>query len=124
GLLQAISVFGYAYVAEVRSSSHVLFGLTAFEHFAGGMATAALFTCMMDWTASDTAATDYTIQASVVVIATGAAASLSGFSAHRLGYGVHFAVAGALAILAPLLVNALFPRSGNPEPARMEATSC
>ena len=41
------------------------------EHLASGMATAALFTAMMDACADGSAATDYTVQASVVVLATG-----------------------------------------------------
>lgn len=109
---QAVSVLLYACVALTHSVSLARLALaTALEHFAGGMATAALFTCMMDWTGAESAATDYTIQASVVVIATGAAASLSGFSAQRLGYGGHFVLAGGLAVLAPILVYALFPSS-------------
>ena len=48
------------------------------EHFASGMATAALFTAMMDWSRPSASGTDYTVQASAVVIATGIASTLSG----------------------------------------------
>lgn len=121
---QAIAVFGYAYVAKDHPGSTVIYGLCAAEHFAGGMATAALFTCMMDWTEPDTVATDYTIQASVVVIATGVAASLSGFSAQRLGYGAHFLLASVFALLVPPLVCALFPRLSGPSAPAVEAARC
>jgi predicted MFS family arabinose efflux permease len=86
------------------------------------MATAALFTCMMDWCSADAAATDYTVQASAVVIATGIASAVAGFSAQALGYVAHFALASVLAAAALLVVRAAFPtpdveRSLRGEPA-------
>jgi len=56
------------------------------EHLASGMATAALFTVMMHECRPEHAGTDYTVQASLVVVATGGAAAVSGFSAQALGY--------------------------------------
>ena len=108
-LFQAVAVLLYAYVAAVHPSMSVLWGVTALEHFAGGMATATLFTCMMDWTLPESAATDYTIQASAGVVSTGLAGSVSGFSAAHLGYATHFLVAGGLALVAPVAVYLLFP---------------
>ncbi len=123
--IQAATVFGYAYVANGHAGHALLYGLCAAEHFAGGMATAALFTCMMDWTEPATAATDYTIQASAVVIATGAAASLSGFSAQGLGYSTHFLLASGLSLAVPPLVGVLFPRvAGSTAHPLEEVQSC
>jgi RhtX/FptX family siderophore transporter len=109
GALQAVAVASYAYLAAARPGPAVLYALCGWEHFAGGMATAALFTCMMDWCAPDSAATDYTVQASAVVIATGAASAVAGFSAQALGYVAHFALASVLAAAALLVVRATFP---------------
>ena len=110
GALQAASVAGYAYLAAATAPTLLeLYLLCGFEHFAGGMATAALFTCMMDWSAPDTAATDYTIQASAVVIATGVASMLAGFSAQGLGYLGHFSLAALLALASLAVVARLFP---------------
>jgi PAT family beta-lactamase induction signal transducer AmpG len=100
GAAQAVTVAGYAYVAIGRPSLRALYGLCAAEHFAGGMATAALFTCMMDWCRRESSATDYTVQASAVVIATGVASAAAGFSAQALGYFGHFCLAAALALLS------------------------
>jgi hypothetical protein len=75
------------------------------------MATAALFTCMMDWCSDEASATDYTVQASGVVIATGAAGALAGLSAQYLGYLGHFALATGLALLALWIVHVVFPTS-------------
>ena len=80
----------------------MLYALLAYEHFAGGMATAALFTAMMDHTAPQTAATDYTVQASLVLAAGGLFGLPSGWVAGALGYPLHFALsatAGAGAAL-------------------------
>jgi hypothetical protein len=86
-----------------------LYFLCAAEHFAGGMATAALFTCMMDWCSREASATDYTVQASAVVIATGTASALAGFSAQALGYFGHFCLATILALGALVAVRRFFP---------------
>jgi predicted MFS family arabinose efflux permease len=112
GALQALTVASYAWLALGPLPRTPLYVLCAAEHFAGGMATAALFTCMMDWCRPHSSATDYTVQASAVVIATGAAASASGFSAQALGYVRHFALAALLAAAALLVVARLFPASG------------
>jgi predicted MFS family arabinose efflux permease len=127
GWLQGAAVGGYAYLAMGEPSRTALYAICATDHFTGGLATAALFTCMMDWCAPATAATDYTVQASAVVIATGAASAVAGFSAQHLGYFRHFCLATALA-LATLVVAALcFP--GEHQMARLrgalrEVPSC
>ena len=73
------------------------------------MATAALFTVMMDFCRREQAGTDYTVQASVVVIASGLGATLSGFSAGLVGYTAHFVFGTALTFAAVLVVVRLFP---------------
>jgi RhtX/FptX family siderophore transporter len=109
GVLQALTVAGYAGVARVEPTWSMLYAVCAAEHFAGGMATAALFTCMMDWSRPETSATDYTVQASAVVLATATASTLSGFSAQALGYFDHFVLATILAAATLLVVSRLFP---------------
>jgi predicted MFS family arabinose efflux permease len=109
GIGQVITVSGYAYLAFGTPSVAQLYGWCAAEHFASGMATAALFTCMMDWSRPGRSGTDYTVQASAVVIAQGGAATLSGFSADAIGYGPHFAVGAALCVVAVVLAAKLFP---------------
>lgn len=109
GLLQAVAVAGYAYLAVGTPTLSALYVLCAAEHFAGGMATAALFTCMMDWCSREASATDYTVQASAVVIATGAASAVAGFSAQALGYFGHFCLATVLALVALVAVRRFFP---------------
>ncbi|MBI2377947.1 MAG: MFS transporter [Deltaproteobacteria bacterium] len=109
GFLQAAAVAGYAYLAIGKPSFAALYALCAAEHLAGGMATAALFTCMMDWCSRTASAADYAVQASAVVIATGTASALAGFSAQALGYFGHFCLATALALGALAAVRRCFP---------------
>jgi predicted MFS family arabinose efflux permease len=109
GFLQAATVAGYAYLALAKPTHAALYVVCAAEHFAGGMATAALFTCMMDWCSVGTSATDYTVQASAVVIATAAASAVAGFSAQAFGYFGHFCLATVLALGALVAVRVLFP---------------
>lgn len=96
-VLQAAAVGGYALLATAPSLPGFWVASTI-EHLVGGMATAALFTAMMDTCRPGHEASDYTIQASAVVLATGAAASLSGFSAGGVGYAFHFVAATAMCV--------------------------
>ncbi|MBK6684191.1 MAG: MFS transporter [Deltaproteobacteria bacterium] len=114
GVVQAVAVAGYGGLAVAPGGPGpvALYVACAFEHFASGMATAALFTCMMDWSRKEVSATDYTVQASAVVIATGLAATFSGASAGALGYPLHFALATFLALLAVGAAAWLFPIRG------------
>jgi MFS family permease len=111
GLLQALAVAGYAYGA-LRPTLPVLQLLCAAEHLTGGMATVALFTAMMDTCRSERAATDYTLQACVVVAATGLAAALSGFVAEPLGYAAHFVLSAAICLLGVAFTAFYNPRGG------------
>ncbi len=108
GILQAASVVGYALLSRTTPTMEAIYALCAFEHLAGGMATAALFTCMMDWCSAEASATDYTVQASAVVIATGAASAVAGYSAQALGYFGHFTLASVLALAALAVVQVFF----------------
>jgi len=109
GALQAAAVAGYAALAAAKPSAAQLYFTIAAEHLVGGMATAALFTCMMDWCSREASATDYTVQASAVVIASGAASAAAGWSAQALGYFGHFCLAAVLAFGGLAAVHLCFP---------------
>jgi RhtX/FptX family siderophore transporter len=99
GFFQALAVASYILPAWGFSSMPWLVGVCIFEHFASGMATAALFTIMMDRCSPDQAATDYTLQASLAVIAKGVAVAASGFSAATFGFAGHFLLAAGWSLL-------------------------
>jgi MFS transporter, PAT family, beta-lactamase induction signal transducer AmpG len=93
GLVHAALMAGYALAST--EAHGLLSTMLVLEHFTGSMATVALFTVMMDASDPRTGATDYTVQASVVVWATALGSASSGFLATALGYGPFF-VAAAL----------------------------
>ena len=109
GALQTLAI-GAMTLAVAAPSVPMFYAIAIGEHLTSGMATAALFTAMMDFSRPAAAGTDYTVQASIVVIATGAASMLSGVSAHVLGYGGHFAAAAVLSALGTMAVIAYRPR--------------
>lgn len=109
GLGQAGATMLYALAAA--GTSHVVIGALIFgEHLVGGMATAALFTAMMDRARAETAATDYTLQACVVVLGTGLGRMAAGFSAQAWGHGTHFIASGAAGLLATAALAWWWPR--------------
>lgn len=90
GIAQTLAVALYAAHAYGIGSVLWLQAAVAIEHVLGGMATVALFTLMMDASDPQHAGTDYTLQASTVVIATGLAGAAGGALGDALGYGVMF----------------------------------
>ena len=111
GVLQAVTVGAYLLPAVGIATAWVpLALLVTAEHLIGGVATAALFTAMMDRCDPDSGGTDYTLQASAVVISTGTAAALSGLLAEPLGYATHFAIGGGLSLAGTALLVLLWPK--------------
>ncbi len=111
GLCQAAAVAGYLALTLGTPSKNAIAAACFAEHFASGLGTASLFTAMMDWSRPRHAATDYTVQASAVVIATLAVAMASGLLADAVGYTGLFIIAASLCLLGTAAVVALFPRN-------------
>jgi MFS family permease len=99
GAAQSLAIGSFA-LAALAPSTPMFYAVTVAEHLTSSMATTALFTAMMDFSRTQMAGTDYTVQASVVVISTGVAAALSGLSAQALGYAGHFGVAAAISVVS------------------------
>ena len=108
-VFQAIGGGLYLILAMGNASIATASWVVGIEHFTGGIATVVLFTCMMDWCRAEHTGADYTLLASTVVVATGLAATLSGFSAATFGYVGHFAIGTALAVVGGGLAVILFP---------------
>jgi len=107
--VQAAAILVYVGIAAGPTPLSAIYAACAVEHFLGGAATAALFAAMMGFCREETRATDYTVQACVVVAVQGIGGGLSGFLAARAGYQAHFAAALGLALLAPFAVRVLWP---------------
>jgi MFS transporter, PAT family, beta-lactamase induction signal transducer AmpG len=121
--LQALAVLVYLAISLARpvgSESRMLplevyYAASIVEHLFGGAATAALFTRMMDACRPDARATDFTVQASILVGVTGLGLALSGFVVGAVGHTAHFALSAALAVLTLPVVAKL-----SREPADLE----
>ncbi|MDF1664010.1 MAG: MFS transporter [Planctomycetota bacterium] len=109
GGVQALSLGAYIFIEYTGRTGWELFAACSFEHFTGGLATVALFTCMMDACRPGCGGTDYTIQASLVVFATGLAGALGGYLADAVGYQIHFSLSVVFALFC-LMITAYWAR--------------
>lgn len=108
GSLQTLGIAAM-WLAVQLPSMPMFYAVTAIEHLTSAMATASLFTAMMDFCRPGKEGTDYTVQASLVVIASAGPSALAGFSAEALGYGPHFLASAALSAAGVLAVAAYRP---------------
>src|SRR5690606_21038676 len=104
-VLQAAAFFGWAWLAE-NPHSTLIWTMAIAEQSADGLGTVALFTVMMDRCRAGHEGSDYTLQASMMLMASGLFTLFGGFSAGYFGYSLHFALAAALALAA--IIPALF----------------
>lgn len=97
GTLQSFAVLCYLVPANGVTEATLLLAAIAVAAFASGLATTALYTCMMDRCDPRTPATDFTLQQSLAAIGPMFGAIGSGFLASAIGYP-SFVVACALMI--------------------------
>jgi MFS transporter, PAT family, beta-lactamase induction signal transducer AmpG len=100
GVLQALGLAGYLLVAGGLRDAYLLAAVVYFEQFADGLSTVALFTIMMDCCRAHSPGTDYSLQASLQVLAAGVAALCGGVYAEHFGYAAVFSTAAAVTLLA------------------------
>ena len=104
-VLQSITFFGWAWLAD-NPHTGLVWAMAIAEQCADGLATVALFTVMMDHCRAGHEGSDYTLQASMMLMAAGLFTLSSGFSAVYFGYALHFTLAAILALAA--IMPALF----------------
>jgi predicted MFS family arabinose efflux permease len=100
--LEALAIGSYSLLTALDWP--LVYSLIIMEHIAGGMATVALFTVMMDRCREASAGSDYALQSCLVVLSTLIASSLAGFSAAYFGYSSHYLLAAILCLLALIFV--------------------
>jgi MFS family permease len=96
--LEGLAIMAYALVSVEVPLTY--WGAVVFEHIAGGMATAGLFTVMMDRCREHNEGADYALQSCLVIITGMIAGALSGYSASQFGYDSHFVIAGVACFAA------------------------
>lgn len=129
--LQAAAVLAYLAISVARPVGSGLpmlplelyYAASIVEHLFGGAATAALFTRMMDACRPEARATDFTVQASILVGVTGLGLAASGFVVGALGHTAHFALSSALALFALPIVAKLATEPANAQPSSPAATA-
>jgi MFS family permease len=115
GLLQATGVALWALPALGLVGLVGLGAVKVYDGFVGSMATAALFTTMMDASRPASGGTDFTVQASVVLVAAFLGSTLGGrigdawlvaTGSMETGYAAHFVASALLTALGALVVGA------------------
>lgn len=104
GLLKIVAFSTLFLLLDSSSPRAVVYGVVMFNDFAAGLATAALFTVMMDKCSLNHPGTDFTIQQSVNQVGIIFFAILGGRLADKVGFGGLFTSAIVLGIISVLLV--------------------
>jgi MFS family permease len=104
GALQALAVAAFALLPwrhdhGLATSALLVYGINAFEHLAGGMATAAVLTAVMDLSRMQHAGADFTLQVSLLAISGGIAYLGAGLVAQAFGFTACFLLSGLLGLL-------------------------
>ncbi|TFI53294.1 MFS transporter [Mastigocladus laminosus UU774] len=104
GLVAALTTLLYIVPAMGVASLPVLYAVCILVSATQSMAYTALLSAMMDKSDRATAATDYTIQVSVMFLGGIAATILSGIIAQRAGYTVMFIISAVVSLLSVLVI--------------------
>lgn len=101
--LQALAMIAYGglywrYLAGHPLPTAVVYGVNAVEHAAGGMATAAVLTAIMDHCRPHHAGADFTVQVSLMTLGGGSLYLYSGIFKTLLGYPVFFLCTGIMTL--------------------------
>ncbi|BAY85862.1 hypothetical protein NIES267_53680 [Calothrix parasitica NIES-267] len=108
GLAASMATLLYIIPANGVSNLPILYAVTIIANALQGMAYTALLSAMMDKCDRNTAATDYTLQVSVVSIGGVAASMLSGKIASSTGYAGMFIISAAVSLLSVLVIFKFF----------------
>lgn len=98
-LLQAFATATYLLPVMTEHAVWKIAFATMIDNGVSGIATVTLFAAMMERCRPRHSASDYTMQASLVVISQTAASALAGASADLFGYSRHFAIVVAFSLV-------------------------
>ncbi len=103
GALQCVAIACYAipamgYGVAGLSATSTAVAVNALEHFAGGMAMAALLSAVMDRARQAHAGVDFTLQVSLLAVFGGSFYLPAGLLAESVGYADHFLIAAVVGV--------------------------
>lgn len=104
GVLQGLGIASYAWLSwQWHAVGHVdkweAYAINAFDHFAGGMATVALLTAVMDQCRRDHAGADFTLQVSILAIFGGSAGLIAGFVTDAIGFTAYYLLSAVVSLV-------------------------
>ncbi len=99
GVLQAIGLAAWALVPLGWNSDSAVFGIAIFEQMADAMSTVALFAGMMGFCRASHEGSDYTVQMSLFMVASGTLGLAGGVIAEGLGAPLFFLAMAGVALL-------------------------
>ena len=100
----AFALLGYLAPAAGPTAPFLLYAIVLAAAFTGGLATAAVYTAMMDRSDGASSATDFTLQQSLCAMGPLVASLLSGVVADRWGHVALFGGCVLVAVAAGLLL--------------------
>jgi PAT family beta-lactamase induction signal transducer AmpG len=109
GLLQAISTFGFALLANIGADTRALTAVITFEDFTGGMGTAGFVAFMASQTNRRFTATQYALLTSLMAIPRIFIAAPTGYLAESLGWFGYFSFCTIAAIPGLVLLMRVAP---------------
>ena len=110
GLLQALGIAAMAMLVTRGAQHGLVYAVALFEQMADGLSTVALFAAMMRQCRPEHEGADYTLQASAQLLLGSIVGSASGALASLLGFSGLFLVAGVAGVLALVPVVRYFRR--------------
>jgi PAT family beta-lactamase induction signal transducer AmpG len=118
GVVQIVSILGFAYLAHVGHDPLVLFGVVSFEYLGVGLGTVALTAFMAQQTSLRFTATQFALLTSLTAIPRTLANASTGFIIEAMGYFNFFLLCTAVALPGLMLLPVIAPWSGRRQPAR------
>ena len=125
GLVQIISIFGYAALAKIGNNLYALAAATGLEYLGVGLGTVALTAFIAKQTSRRFTATQFALLTSVTAVPRTFANATTGFIVEAIGYFNFFLLCVIVAIPGMLLLLAVAPWSENdpnPQPGQAPGT--
>ncbi len=113
GVVQVISIFGFALLAEVGTDPWLLGGVVAFEYLGVGLGTAAFTAFIARTTNPVFAATQFALFTALTAVPRTLANAVTGVIVDRVGWTTFFLLCAVLAIPGMLLLFKVAPWNGD-----------